>query len=375
MYMYAGMADVAALTGSEEYIQAINRLWKNVVDKKMAVTGGLGARHDRERFGENYELPNLTSYNETCAAIGSVMWNLRLFLLHEDAKYIDILERTLYNAVIVGVSLEGDTFFYPNPLASDGKYRFNKGAACRQPWFGTACCPGNIARFIPSMPGYIYAVTGDAIYVNLFVTSEADINLRNNAIRIGQKTGYPWEGKIQIEVTPAQEAEFGMFVRIPGWAQNRPVPGDLYHYMETYEGKPTLAVNGESMALNLVKGYAFIQRTWKKGDVIKLDLPMPVRRVKSHPNVVENTGKVALERGPLVYCVESIDHEGKALDLIMPEESEVFVEFVPDLLDGLVVIKGKALRNGKTRELTAIPYYAWSHRGVGEMTVWLRLGK
>ncbi len=375
MYMYAGMADVAALTGSEEYIQAINRLWENVVNKKMAVTGGLGARHDMERFGENYELPNLTSYNETCAAIGSVMWNFRLFLLHRDAMYIDTLERTLYNAVIVGVSLEGDTFFYPNPLASDGKYRFNKGAACRQPWFGTACCPGNVARFIPSMPGYIYAATGDAIYVNLFVTSEADIELQNNAIRIEQKTGYPWEGKIQIEVTPAQEAEFGLFVRIPGWAQNRPVPGDLYYYIETYEKKPTLAVNGESMALDLVKGYAFIHRTWKKGDVIKLDLPMPVRRVKSHPNVVENTGKVALERGPLVYCVEGIDHEGKALDLALPEESEVFVEFVPDLLDGLVVIRGKVLQNGNIKELMAIPYYAWSHRGVGEMTVWLRFGR
>jgi len=371
MYMYAGMADVAALTGSEEYIQAINRLWKNVVNKKMAVTGGLGARHDRERFGENYELPNLTSYNETCAAIGSVMWNLRLFLLHKDAKYIDILERTLYNAVIVGVSLEGDTFFYPNPLASDGKYRFNKGAACRQPWFGTACCPGNIARFIPSVPGYIYAATGDAIYTNLFVASEADIELQDNVIHVKQITGYPWEGQVQIEVFPTHEAEFGMFVRIPGWAQNCPVPGDLYHYMETYEDKPTLAVNGESMALDLVKGYAFIHRTWKKGDVIKLDLPMPVRRVQSHPDVAANTGKVALERGPLVYCVEGIDHEGKALDLIWPEDNEVFVEFDPDLLDGLVVIKGKAFRNGKTKEITAIPYYAWSHRGVGEMTVWL----
>jgi len=375
MYMYAGMADVAALTGSEEYIQAIDRLWENVVNKKMAVTGGLGARHDRERFGENYELPNMTSYNETCAAIGSVFWNHRLFLLHRDAKYIDILERTLYNAVIVGVSLEGDTFFYPNPLASDGKYRFNKGAACRQPWFGTACCPGNIVRFIPSVPGYIYAATGDAIYVNLFVTSEADIALPNNVIRVKQVTGYPWEGKIQIEVTPAQEAEFGMFVRIPGWAQNRPVPGGLYHYMETYEEKPALAVNGESMALDLVRGYAFIHRTWKDGDVVLLDLPMPVRRVQSHPNVVENIGKVALERGPLVYCVEGIDHEGKALDLALPENNEVYVEFDPDLLDGLVVIRGKALRNGKTRELTAIPYYAWSHRGKGEMTVWLLSGR
>jgi hypothetical protein len=371
MYMYAGMADVAALTGSEEYIQAIDRLWENVVNKKMAVTGGLGARHDRERFGENYELPNLTSYNETCAAIGSVFWNHRLFLLHRDAKFIDILERTLYNAVIVGVSLEGDTFFYPNPLASDGKFRFNKGAANRQPWFGTACCPGNIARFIPSMPGYIYAATGDAIYTNLFVTSHADIRLHENIVQIEQQTGYPWEGKVQITVSPAQEAEFGMFVRIPGWAQNRPVPGELYRYVEAYKDEPRLAVNGESMPLDLVKGYALIHRTWKEGDVILLDLPMPVRSVQSHSSVEENIGKIALERGPLVYCVEGIDHEGNVLDLVLPDDPEVYVEFDPNLLDGLVAIRGKVIQNGNIRELTAIPYYAWSHRGVGEMTVWL----
>jgi DUF1680 family protein len=371
MYMYAGMADVAALTGSEEYIQAIDRLWENVVNKKMALTGGLGARHDRERFGENYELPNLTSYNETCAAIGSVFWNYRLFLLHRDAKYMDILERTLYNAVIVGVSLEGDTFFYPNPLASDGKFKFNKGAACRQPWFGTACCPGNLARFIPSMPGYIYASTEDAIYVNLFVSGEAEMSLKGNPVHIEQKTGYPWEGQVQIEVSPAQEAEFGLFVRIPGWAQNRPVPGDLYQYLETIEEKPDLKVNGESFPLDIVRGYACIHRTWQDGDVVLLDLPMPVRLVKAHPNVVENNEKIALERGPLVYCVEGIDHAGKALDLVLPENPELSVEFVPDLLNGLVVIKGKVLLDGNIRELSAIPYYAWSHRGVGEMTVWI----
>jgi DUF1680 family protein len=337
----------------------------------MAVTGGLGARHDRERFGENYELPNLTSYNETCAAIGSVFWNHRLFLLHRDAKYIDILERTLYNAVIVGVSMEGDTFFYPNPLASDGKYRFNKGAACRQPWFGTACCPGNIARFIPSVTGYIYAATGDAIYTNLFVSSQAEIPIHENIVRIEQQTAYPWEGKIQITVSPFKEAEFSLHVRIPGWAQNRPVPGDLYRYMEAFEDKPALAVNGKSMPLDLVKGYAVIHRVWNDGDVVLLDLPMPVHRLQSHPNVEENTGKVALERGPLVYCVEGIDHEGNALDLTLPEDPDLYVEFDPNLLNGLVVIKGKVIQNENPRELTAIPYYAWSHRGVGEMTVWL----
>ena len=375
MYMYAGMADVAALTGSEEYVQAIDRLWENVVNKKMALTGGLGAHHDRERFGENYELPNLTSYNETCAAIGSVFWNYRLFLLHRDAKYMDILERTLYNAVIVGVSLEGNTFFYPNPLASDGKFKFNKGAACRQPWFGTACCPGNLARFIPSMPGYIYAATEDAIYVNLFVSSKAEMNLKGNPVHIEQKTGYPWEGQIAIHVSPDKKMEFKLFVRIPGWAQNRPVPGDLYRYLETLKEKPDLKVNGKSIPLDVVKGYACFYRTWEDGDVVLLDLPMPVRQVQSHPDVVENKGKIALERGPLVYCVEGIDHAGKALDLVLPENPQLSVEFVPDLLNGLVVIKGKVFLDGNIRELRAIPYYAWCHRGVGEMTVWINRKK
>ncbi len=371
MYMYAGMADVAALTGSEEYIHAIDRLWENVVGKKMAVTGGLGARHDRERFGENYELPNLTSYNETCAAIGSVMWNHRLFLLHKDARYIDILERTLYNAVVVGVSLEGDTFFYPNPLASDGKYRFNKGAACRQPWFGTACCPGNVVRFIPSVPGYIYAAGEEEIYVNLFVGSEADVELQDNVVHIEQKTGYPWEGQIRIEVSPAQESQFSICVRIPGWTRNRPVPSDLYRYLEERKDEPVLAVNGEAVHLSLVRGYARIQRKWEEGDIIQLDLPMPVRLLQSHPDVVENAGRVALERGPLVYCVEGIDHGGKVLEMILSERPDLSAEFEPELFDGIVVIKGQAFHNGDRKELTAIPYYVWSHRGVGEMTVWI----
>lgn len=371
MYMYAGMADVAALTGSQEYIQAIDRLWENVVTKKMALTGGLGAHHDRERFGENYELPNLTAYNETCAAIGSVFWNLRLFLLHQDARYIDILERTLYNAVIVGVSLEGDTFFYPNPLASDGKFEFNKGAACRQPWFGTACCPGNIARFIPSVPGYIYAATDDGIYVNLFVGSEAVVGLKRNTVQLKQETRYPWEGKTRLTVTPAQETDFTIFIRIPGWTMNRPVPGDIYRYAGTRDERPALSVNGENIPVEVTKGYVRIHRLWKEGDVIELDLPMPVRRVWSHPDVAENVGKVALERGPLVYCVEGIDHGGRVLDIVLPDDTALYPEMNPELLRGLTVIKGSARLDGKELDLTAIPYYAWSHRGVGEMTVWL----
>jgi DUF1680 family protein len=371
MYMYAGMADVAALTGSEEYIHAIDRLWENVVTKKMALTGGLGAHHDRERFGENYELPNLTSYNETCAAIGSVLLNHRLFLLHRDAKYIDVLERTLYNAVIVGVSLKGDTFFYPNPLASDGKYRFNKGAACRQPWFGTACCPGNISRFIPSIPGYIYAFSGNEVYINLFIASEGAVNLDNQTIRLKQESNYPWEGKIRIAVSPEHETEFTLNIRIPAWARNQPVPGNLYRYMEKDERKPKLFVNGESVPINLEKGYVRIHRNWKVGDVTELDLPMPVRRVLSHPSIKEDIGKVALERGPLVYCVEGIDHGGKVLNLMLSSNPEFVVEYKSDLLGGVSVVKGLALQTDRERVLTAIPYYAWSNRGIGEMTVWI----
>lgn len=371
MYMYAGMADVAALTGSEEYIHAIDRLWENVVNKKMALTGGLGAHHDRERFGENYEMPNLTSYNETCASIGSVLWNQRLFLLHKNAEFIDVLERTLYNAVIVGVSLEGDTFFYPNPLASDGKFRFNKGAACRQPWFGTACCPGNLARFIPSIPGYIYASSEKEIYINLFVASETVVDLENQAIKIKQETRYPWEGKIKITISPTRETEFTLNVRIPGWTQNQPVPGDLYRYVNKVEAEPKMSINGESTPIELENGFVRLERRWRSSDIIELDLPMPVRLLVSHPHVKENTGKVAIERGPLVYCVEGIDHGGKALDLALPESPQFFAEYDPDLLKGIVVIKGKALLDGKEQTLTAIPYFAWSHRGVGEMAVWI----
>ena len=374
-YMFSAMADVAALTGSGEYIQAINRLWENVVSKKMALTGGLGAHHDRERFGVNYELPNLTAYNETCAAIGSVFWNHRLFLLHGDAKYIDMLERTLYNGVIVGVSLEGDTFFYPNPLESDGKFRFNKGAACRQPWFGTACCPGNIARFLPSVPGYIYAQGPDSLYINLFVNSRVEMEIAEHKLSLRQTTTYPWKGEIQIEVEPGSPVELTVYVRIPGWARNQPVPSDLYSYLENSNENPRLTVNGEPFIFALEKGYAPIRRVWRKGDRLVLSLPMPVRRVVSHAAVKDNIGKVALERGPIVYCAEWVDNGGEARSLVISDKETFASEFRPEFLKGLVVLKTLGYARKETsvrkREITLIPYFAWSHRGVGEMAVWL----
>jgi DUF1680 family protein len=367
MYMYAGMADVAALTGDSTYMQAIDRLWDNVVGRKMYLTGGVGARHHGESFGANYELPNRTAYNETCASIGEAMWNLRLFLLHGDARYLDILERVLYNGVLVGVSLSGDTFFYPCPLESDGKWRFNKGSAIRQPWFGTACCPGNIARFLPSVPGYIYAHKDDQIYVSLFVGSRMEIEIAGQALHLQQETRYPWDGRVQIAVDPSQPVEMTMHIRIPGWARGQPVPSDLYRYLETDPDvdaqDPHLAINGQSLALELQKGFAVIRRTWNPGDKVQLELPMPVRRVLSHERVESNLNRVALERGPLVYCIEAVDNGGRVLDLSLADTSTFKTEYRQDLLQGVVIMESD--------NLLAIPYYAWAHRGSQEMAVWL----
>jgi DUF1680 family protein len=369
-YMYASMADVAALSGDDDYVQAIGRLWENVVSKKMHLTGGLGARRENEGFGENYELPNQSTYNETCAAIGNAMWNQRLFLLHGDAKYLDVLERVLYNGFIVGVSMDGDTFFYPNPLAADGEHTFNQGAATRVPWFDCSCCPGNVARFMSSLLGYVYAQRDDVLYVNLFFGGTGTLRMQDTTVQIRQETRYPWEGRIKISVEPERAAEFVLHVRIPGWARDRPLPSDLYRYLNESEEEATLRVNGEPLALDLEKGFARVRRVWSAGDVVELDLPMPVRRVLCHAKVVNNAGKVALERGPLVYCVEGVDNGAGVRDLVFPDDAALQAEYREDLLNGVVVVYGRVA--GKERELVAVPYYAWSHRGVGEMAVWLR---
>ena len=373
-YMYAGMADVAALTGNVEYVRAIDRIWENVVSKKMYLTGGIGARHTSEAFGDNYELPNFTAYTETCAAVGNVMWNHRLFLLHGDARYIDVMERVLYNGLISGVSLSGDRFFYQNPLESKGKYE-------RSPWFEVACCPGNITRFIPSFPGYVYAQRNGILYVNLFVGDTAKIMVENNSVEIKQETHYPWEGVVKITIDPERSAEFTLNIRIPGWAQNLPVPSDLYRYMRKRNEDVKLTVNGNPFTMDIERGYARIRRRWRRGDVVELDLPMPVRRVICNENVKDNRGKVALERGPLVYCAEWVDNGGGVLDLLLPDSIKLESKYQQDMLGGMVIIKGKVFELKKSddgkftgridRELIAIPYYAWAHRGEGEMAVWL----
>ena len=374
-YLYSGMADVAALTGDVSYINAIDKIWENVTSAKLYITGGIGATGSGEAFGANYELPNMTAYNETCAAIGNDYWNHRLFLLHADARYIDVMERTLYNGLISGVSLDGKLFFYPNPLESNGQHQ-------RSPWFGVACCPGNITRFIASVPGYVYAQQGDKLYVNLFAASTADIKLDSGRrVKVTQETRYPWDGGVKMIVNPDRSGAFTINVRIPGWARNEAAPGELYRFIDKADEAVTLKVNGKSVPLNIDKGYASLNRTWKRGDAIELALPMPIRRVAANERVEADRGRVALQRGPIVYCAEWPDNpQGHVRNVMLADKARLDAEFRSGLLGGVTVIKGKTValaydgQNSVIRneqEFTAIPYYAWANRGPGEMIVWL----
>ncbi len=365
-YMFTGMADVAALTRESSFVEAMERLWNDVVSKKLYLTGGLGARHERESFGDAYELPNRTAYAETCAAIGSVFWNYRLFLMHADGRYLDVLERTLYNGVLAGVSLDGRAFFYPNPLESDGVFEFNKGVATRKDWFDVACCPGNITRFLPSLPGYVYAHAGNELYVNLYVQGSGTIGMEKGPIRVRQQTDYPWNGGVKIELEMEEPRELALLLRIPGWARGEPVPGDLYRYDGESGEKPRLSINGSPVPVEVTRGFVRIERSWSKGDVAELQLPMAIQKVRSHAKVEDNRGRIALERGPLVYCAEAVDNGGRVSDLVLTSETKLDFELRKDLLGGVGTI------TGVNPAFTAIPYYAWSHRGVGEMAVWLR---
>jgi DUF1680 family protein len=372
-YLYTGMADVAALTGNMEYVKAIDTIWKDVVGTKLYITGGIGAAGGHEGFGGSYELPNMTAYCETCASIANILWNHRMFLMHADAKYIDVLERVLYNAALSGISMQGDRFFYPNPLESVGQHE-------RSPWFGCACCPSNVARFVPSVPGYVYACKNRDVYVNLFMSGHATIETTNNKIKLTQQTQYPWQGTVSISVEPEKSDTFAIYVRIPGWARNEPVPSDLYKFHKAMDEQATLNVNGKQVSLSCERGFARIERKWQKGDTIELNLPMPVRRVIAHPNVEADRGKVALQRGPVVFCLEWPDNDGKVSNLMIPDDTKLRTEYKPDLLNGVCVITGKAqvvkrtidggIVPAREKQFTAIPYYAWAHRGRGQMTVW-----
>jgi uncharacterized protein len=373
-YMYSGMADVAALTGADAYVAALGRIWQDVVGRKLYLTGGIGAMSNGEAFGGSYELPNMSAYNETCAAIGNDYWNQRMFLLHADARYVDVMERTLYNGLLSGVSLDGKAFFYPNPLESSGQHK-------RSPWFGVACCPGNITRFLASLPGYVYAQQGDRLYVNLYVASKADVKMDNGrAVALTQDTHYPWDGRVRLTVSPSAPGRFTLYVRVPGWARGEPVPSDLYRFADTAKEPVTLRAGGAPVPIELEKGYARIDRDWKAGDVVELVLPMPVRRIAANASVEADAGRVAVQRGPLVYAAEWPDNGGHVRNLVLSDASPLVSEFRPDLLNGVQVVKTKAVAlsydpkgqvQKKEQELTLIPYYAWANRGSGEMIVWL----
>ena len=371
-YMYAGMADVAAITGDSSYINAIDKIWENIVTKKIYITGGIGARHAGEAFGDNYELPNLSAYNETCAAIGNVYVNYRLFLLHGDAKYFDVLERTLYNGLLSGVSLDGGSFFYPNPLASTGGYS-------RKPWFGCACCPSNISRFIPSLPGYVYAVKDDHVYVNLYMANRGELKVKSKKLVLEQETSYPWDGDIRIRVAQGT-LPFTMNLRIPGWVRNEVLPGDLYYYDDKQKPGYTVTVNGEAVEGVLQKGYLQIERKWRKGDVVEIRFDMQPRVVRANEKVIADRGRVAIERGPIVYCAEWPDNDFNVHNILLNQHPSFQVVDKPDLLYGIreITTDAQALSYDaagklavKDVNLTLIPYYAWAHRGEGDMEVWL----
>jgi len=372
-YMYAGMADVAALTGDKDYIKAIDAIWDNIVTKKLYITGGIGATSNGEAFGKNYELPNMSAYCETCAAIGNVYVNYRLFLLHGDSKYYDVLERTLYNGLISGVSLEGNGFFYPNPLESMGQHQ-------RQPWFGCACCPSNICRFIPSLPGYIYAVKDKNVYVNLFLSNKSNLTVAGKKVALSQTTEYPWNGDITVNVNQNAAGQFAMKIRIPGWVRNQVVPSNLYQYTDGKRLGYTVTVNGSVVGAISADGYYTIDRRWKKGDKVQIHFDMEPRTVRANNKVEADRGMVSIERGPIVYCAEHPDNSFDIMGALINQnpqftlgKGEIAGTPVQTLTTSAQTLnfnkQGKLEAQDQT--LTLIPYYAWCHRGSGKMRVWL----
>jgi len=374
MYLYTGAADVGAAMNDDGYMNAMKSVWEDVVYRNMYITGGIGSSGSNEGFTVDYDLPNENAYCETCASVGMVFWNQRMNLLTGDAKYTDVLERSLYNGALDGLSLSGDRFFYGNPLASRGNYS-------RSEWFGCACCPSNIARLVESVGNYIYAKSDDAVWINLFIGSTASISLKNSKLKISQTTKYPWDGDVMISVNPEKQSKFGLHIRIPGWSRNQPVPGDTYAFTETDASNFTLSINGKPENCKLENGYVFIDRNWKKGDKINLNLPMPVRRVKAIDQVKEDRNSVALQRGPLVYCFEHPDNGAQTMNIILPDNAKFTAEFKSGLLNGVVVLNGNApvvsvSSDGlnvstENKPVMAIPYYSWANRGPGPMQMWM----
>ncbi len=366
----AGAADVYLESGERKFLDTTTRLWEDMVAGRMYITGGIGSKRSGESFGDKYDLPN-KGYAETCAAISSFFWSHRLLLATGDGRYGDLMERLMYNGILSGVSLSGTHYFYTNPLVSEGeregvrKGQGESDEAPRQPWYRTPCCPPNMARFLASLNGYFYATAPDGISVLLYGATEADVGIGEQRVKITQETAYPWKGTVRLAVAPDSPKEFTLRLRVPSWTRGRPVSSDLYRYRSEEAEPVKLTVNGEPQPLSIEKGFLSVSREWSPGDIVELRLPMPVRRVLAHPSVLNLKDRVALERGPVVYCVEGVDHGGRALNLALPIDAKFEAKHRPDLLGGVTVLEGAGL--------TAIPYAVWANRGVTEMAVWLPL--
>ncbi len=378
MYLYSGMADVLACTGDNTLSPALESIWHDIVDKKMHINGGLGSVPGIEGFGPDYELPNKNTYDETCAAVGNVLFNYRMFLASKDARYVDVAEVALYNNVLAGVNLEGNKFFYVNVLEADGRKAFNHGNAGRSPWFGTACCPSNMARLIPQVPGMMYSHTSDDIYLGLYASSSVVVGLESGKVTLLQTTGYPYDGKVIVEVAPENNgSEFTLWMRVPTWATDRFVPGELYRYEGSGKEHASVSVNGRKWGDKAVNGFIPVRRKWNAGDIVTLDLPMEVRYSVADSRVEADSNRICISRGPLVYCAESPDNKYPASMYVVGSsnrESEVSV-FDEGILKGLskICLDAEALDGDSivATRLTLIPYYAWNNRGDNtSMNVW-----
>lgn len=377
-YLYSAMADVGTLTGDAAYGKALDRIWQNITDTRMHITGGLGAVHGIEGFGPKYELPNADAFNETCAAVGNVLFNYRMFLLHKDAKYLDVAEVALFNNVLAAVNLEGNRFFYVNPLESDGKFPFNHGTAGRAPWFGTACCPSNMARLLPQVPGMTYAHDDNDLYVTFYAASRTQVEMKGTAVDVEQKTAYPNDGEISVIVNPEKPIRFRLLLRIPTWTQDRFVPGELYRYADETEQRIFLRVNGTLMKTQIDQGFAVIDREWQPGDRVRLNLPMPLRVSECHPSVQANKDRIALTRGPFVLCAEGVDNRGATQRFYfedLPNDGQVNAKTTTIDTGSFmqITLPANALRMDGESEwwnLVLTPYYAWNNRSAGSMTVW-----
>lgn len=374
MYLYTGAADVAALTGDDGYVKAMRRVWEDVVYRNMYITGGIGSAGSNEGFTTDYDLPNEQAYCETCASVGMVLWNQRMNALTGNAEYIDVLERSLYNGALDGLSLSGDHFFYGNPLASTGKN-------ARREWFGTACCPANIARLVESLGNYIYAKSDNGIWVNLFVGSNTSIPLEKGNVNVKMETNYPWNGKVTLNIDPVKKINFGLHIRIPGWARGTAAPGNLYTFMTEDKATPVLLINNKPFVYKSENGYAIIERDWKKGDKVEWTMPMEVQKIVSKDSLKQDKDRVALQRGPIVYCVEGADNNGKAWNILFPANTAVTTINYTILDEPVIALEANvpvittgadaASLQTEVKKITAIPYYTWCNRGSNQMQVWL----